>query len=96
MDAVTDKETVPLHADVLLHFVHSDILSCSLTSHGFFVYLRIINDSINSRSPLSLSLSACEAFADTMYNTIWTLGCRPFMNSQRAACICEGEEKDEL
>ncbi|XP_017318925.1 group XIIB secretory phospholipase A2-like protein isoform X2 [Ictalurus punctatus] len=41
-------------------------------------------------------VEACEAFADTMYNTVWTLGCRPFMNSQRAACICEGEEKDEL
>ncbi|XP_072532948.1 group XIIB secretory phospholipase A2-like protein isoform X1 [Salminus brasiliensis] len=41
-------------------------------------------------------VEACETFADTMYNTVWTLGCRPFMNSQRAACICEGEEKDEL
>uniref|UniRef100_A0A4W4F9B0 Group XIIB secretory phospholipase A2-like protein n=2 Tax=Electrophorus TaxID=8004 RepID=A0A4W4F9B0_ELEEL len=41
-------------------------------------------------------VEACEMFADTMYNTVWTLGCRPFMNSQRAACICEGEEKDEL
>ncbi|TSN48507.1 Group XIIB secretory phospholipase A2-like protein [Bagarius yarrelli] len=41
-------------------------------------------------------VEACEAFADTMYNTVWTLGCRPFMNSQRAACICEGDEKDEL
>ncbi|XP_062852025.1 group XIIB secretory phospholipase A2-like protein isoform X2 [Trichomycterus rosablanca] len=41
-------------------------------------------------------VEACEAFADTMYNTVWTLGCRPFMNSQRTACICEGEERDEL
>ncbi|TRY90310.1 hypothetical protein DNTS_018614 [Danionella cerebrum] len=41
-------------------------------------------------------VEACESFADTMYNTVWTLGCRPFMNSQRAACYCEGEERDEL
>uniref|UniRef100_A0A8C2ASK8 Group XIIB secretory phospholipase A2-like protein n=1 Tax=Cyprinus carpio TaxID=7962 RepID=A0A8C2ASK8_CYPCA len=41
-------------------------------------------------------VEACETFADTMYNTVWTLGCRPFMNGQRAACYCEGEEKDEL
>ncbi|XP_052007284.1 group XIIB secretory phospholipase A2-like protein isoform X1 [Xyrauchen texanus] len=41
-------------------------------------------------------VEACETFADTMYNTVWTLGCRPFMNSQRAACYCEGEQKDEL
>ena len=44
----------------------------------------------------SLLPSACEAVADTMFNTVWTLGCRPYMNSQRAACICEGEDKDEL
>lgn len=31
-----------------------------------------------------------------MFNTVWTLGCRPFMNSQRAACICAEEEKEEL
>ncbi|XP_065107206.1 group XIIB secretory phospholipase A2-like protein isoform X2 [Paramisgurnus dabryanus] len=45
---------------------------------------------------LVAKVQACETFADTMYNTVWTLGCRPFMNSQRAACYCEGEEKDEL
>ncbi|KAG7269454.1 hypothetical protein CRUP_029167 [Coryphaenoides rupestris] len=39
---------------------------------------------------------ACETVADTMFNTVWTLGCRPYMNSQRASCICEGEDKDEL
>ncbi|XP_048865551.1 group XIIB secretory phospholipase A2-like protein isoform X2 [Brienomyrus brachyistius] len=41
-------------------------------------------------------VEACETLADTLYNTVWTLGCRPYMNSQRAACYCEGEEKDEL
>ncbi|KAJ8418051.1 hypothetical protein AAFF_G00137600 [Aldrovandia affinis] len=41
-------------------------------------------------------VEACESVADTLYNTVWTLGCRSYMNSQRAACFCEGEEKDEL
>ncbi|XP_023267359.1 group XIIB secretory phospholipase A2-like protein isoform X1 [Seriola lalandi dorsalis] len=41
-------------------------------------------------------VQACESMADALYNTVWTLGCRPYMNSQRAACVCEGEEKDEL
>jgi hypothetical protein len=31
-----------------------------------------------------------------VFNTVWTFGCRPFMNSQRAACICAEEEKEEL
>lgn len=43
-----------------------------------------------------VSPPACETVADTLFNTVWTLGCRPYMNSQRAACYCEGEEKDEL
>ncbi|XP_062303834.1 group XIIB secretory phospholipase A2-like protein [Osmerus eperlanus] len=40
-------------------------------------------------------VEACEAVADTLFNTVWTLGCRPYMNSQRQACLCE-EVKDEL
>ncbi|XP_006887631.1 PREDICTED: group XIIB secretory phospholipase A2-like protein [Elephantulus edwardii] len=40
--------------------------------------------------------SACDSLVDTVFNTVWTLGCRPFMNSQRAACICAEEEKEEL
>uniref|UniRef100_A0A3B3ZB19 Uncharacterized protein n=1 Tax=Periophthalmus magnuspinnatus TaxID=409849 RepID=A0A3B3ZB19_9GOBI len=48
-------------------------------------------------SDLKKSLGlACESMADGLFNTVWTLGCRPYMNSQRAACICEEEEKDEL
>ncbi|XP_040905325.1 group XIIB secretory phospholipase A2-like protein isoform X2 [Toxotes jaculatrix] len=41
-------------------------------------------------------VQACESMADALYNTVATLGCRPYMNSQRAACVCEGEERDEL
>nr|XP_006006519.2 PREDICTED: group XIIB secretory phospholipase A2-like protein isoform X2 [Latimeria chalumnae] len=41
-------------------------------------------------------VEACETVADTMFNAVWTLGCKPFMNSQRASCICQEEERDEL
>uniref|UniRef100_A0A8C6UZH0 Phospholipase A2, group XIIB n=1 Tax=Neogobius melanostomus TaxID=47308 RepID=A0A8C6UZH0_9GOBI len=41
-------------------------------------------------------VQTCESMADGLFNTVWTLGCRPYMNSQRAACICHEEEKDEL
>ncbi|KAF1477150.1 Group XIIB secretory phospholipase A2-like protein, partial [Pygoscelis antarcticus] len=41
-------------------------------------------------------VEACESVADTVFNAVWTLGCRPFMNSQRSACICNEEERDEL
>ncbi|XP_051935616.1 group XIIB secretory phospholipase A2-like protein [Hippocampus zosterae] len=41
-------------------------------------------------------VQACESMADALYNTVWTLGCRPYMNSQRAACVCDGDERDEL
>ncbi|CAL8300055.1 unnamed protein product [Merluccius merluccius] len=41
-------------------------------------------------------VQACESAADTLYNTVWTLGCRPYMNSQRAACVCTEEEREEL
>uniref|UniRef100_A0A8C5SVQ1 Group XIIB secretory phospholipase A2-like protein n=1 Tax=Laticauda laticaudata TaxID=8630 RepID=A0A8C5SVQ1_LATLA len=41
-------------------------------------------------------VEACESIADTIFQTVRTLGCRPFMNSQRSACICSEEERDEL
>lgn len=45
---------------------------------------------------LGTQVQTCESMADGLFNTVWTLGCRPYMNSQRAACICHEEEKDEL
>ncbi|XP_044276475.1 group XIIB secretory phospholipase A2-like protein isoform X1 [Varanus komodoensis] len=41
-------------------------------------------------------VETCESIADTVFKTVRTLGCRPFMNSQRSACICSEEERDEL
>lgn len=53
-----------------------------------------------NQKPLTCSLpflfSACSSAADALYNTVWTLGCRSYMNSQRAACVCSEEERDEL
>lgn len=44
----------------------------------------------------SVSFSACGSLANTLHSTVRTLGCRSYMNGQRAACFCEGEERDEL
>ena len=51
---------------------------------------------INFYTSLRIFQVACDSLADTVFNTVWALGCRPFMNSQRAACICAEEEKEEL
>uniref|UniRef100_A0A3Q3VYV3 Uncharacterized protein n=1 Tax=Mola mola TaxID=94237 RepID=A0A3Q3VYV3_MOLML len=51
---------------------------------------------INKSLGFASSVQACGSMADTLYNTVWTLGCRSYMNSQRAACICDEEERDEL
>ncbi|XP_034007665.1 group XIIB secretory phospholipase A2-like protein [Trematomus bernacchii] len=41
-------------------------------------------------------VKACESMADALHSTVGTLGCRPYMNGQRAACVCEGDQRDEL
>ncbi|XP_033005018.1 group XIIB secretory phospholipase A2-like protein isoform X2 [Lacerta agilis] len=41
-------------------------------------------------------VAACESVADAVFKTVRTLGCRPFMDSQRSACICQEEEREEL
>ncbi|XP_047198348.1 group XIIB secretory phospholipase A2-like protein [Hippoglossus stenolepis] len=41
-------------------------------------------------------VQACDSMAEVLHNTVGTLGCRPYMNSQRAACVCGDEERDEL
>nr|XP_019953243.1 PREDICTED: uncharacterized protein LOC109636125 isoform X1 [Paralichthys olivaceus] len=41
-------------------------------------------------------VQACDSMADVLHKTVGTLGCRPYMNSQRAACVCGDEERDEL
>ncbi|XP_010728641.3 group XIIB secretory phospholipase A2-like protein isoform X2 [Larimichthys crocea] len=58
--------------------------------------LHDICSDLNKSLGFGSKVQACESMADTLFNTVWTLGCRPYMNSQRAACVCEGEERDEL
>ncbi|XP_068184367.1 group XIIB secretory phospholipase A2-like protein isoform X2 [Antennarius striatus] len=62
----------------------------------FRVCLHSICSDINKSLGFSTKVQACESMADALYDAVWTLGCRPYMNSQRAACVCEGEERDEL
>uniref|UniRef100_A0A3Q3EBU6 Phospholipase A2, group XIIB n=1 Tax=Labrus bergylta TaxID=56723 RepID=A0A3Q3EBU6_9LABR len=58
--------------------------------------LHDICSDVNKSLGFVSKVEACESMADTLFNTVWTLGCRPYMNSQRAACVCAGEERDEL
>ncbi|KAM9345457.1 group XIIB secretory phospholipase A2-like protein [Symphorus nematophorus] len=62
----------------------------------FRLCLHDICSDLNKSLGFGSKVQACESMADTLFNTVWTLGCRPYMNSQRAACVCEGEERDEL
>ncbi|CAG09488.1 unnamed protein product, partial [Tetraodon nigroviridis] len=58
-----------------------------------------INKSLGFTSQVqaaALPSSACSSAADALHSTVRTLGCRPYMNSQRAACVCGEEERDEL
>nr|WLG15555.1 phospholipase A2 [Lethenteron camtschaticum] len=41
-------------------------------------------------------IDACETGAEFLYKTVTSFGCKSFLNSQRASCYCEGEDKDEL
>uniref|UniRef100_UPI0037E7DCD0 group XIIB secretory phospholipase A2-like protein isoform X2 n=1 Tax=Semicossyphus pulcher TaxID=241346 RepID=UPI0037E7DCD0 len=62
----------------------------------FRTCLHDICSDVNKSLGFVSKVEACESMADTLFNTVWTLGCRPYMNSQRAACVCAGEERDEL
>lgn len=63
---------------------------------SFRTCLHVICSDLKKSLGLGTQLQTCESMADGLFNTVWTLGCRPYMNSQRAACICHGEDKDEL
>lgn len=63
---------------------------------GFRSCLHDICSDLKKSLGFGTQVQTCESMADGLFNTVWTLGCRPYMNSQRAACICHEEEKDEL
>lgn len=63
---------------------------------SFRTCLHDICSDLNKSLGFGTQVQTCESMADGLFNTVWTLGCRPYMNSQRAACVCHEEEKDEL
>lgn len=45
---------------------------------------------------LKESVQACESTVTLLFDTVMHLGCKPYMDSQRSACICQYEEKNDL
>lgn len=45
---------------------------------------------------LSQSVQACESAVTVLFDTVMHLGCKPYLDSQRSACICHYEEKPDL
>lgn len=45
---------------------------------------------------ISETVKACESTVELLFDAVIHLGCKPFMESQRAACICPYEEKIDL
>ncbi|XP_029691594.1 group XIIB secretory phospholipase A2-like protein isoform X2 [Takifugu rubripes] len=62
----------------------------------FRLCLGSICKDINKSLGFASEVKACSSAADALHNTVATLGCRSYMNSQRAACVCSEEERDEL
>ncbi|XP_029031247.1 group XIIB secretory phospholipase A2-like protein isoform X2 [Betta splendens] len=79
--------------DVCYDTCGSDKYSCDA---AFRSCLHSICSNLKRSLGFVSKVQACESMADALYNTVWTLGCRPYMNGQRAACVCRGEERDEL
>lgn len=62
----------------------------------FLQCLNHICSDIRQAIGLTSSLSACESGVQLVRQAVLRLGCKPYLDSQRAACSCPGEEKDEL
>lgn len=45
---------------------------------------------------ISESVQACETTVALLFDAVIHLGCKPYMESQRASCICQYEEKIDL
>uniref|UniRef100_A0A803JMU3 Group XIIA secretory phospholipase A2 n=1 Tax=Xenopus tropicalis TaxID=8364 RepID=A0A803JMU3_XENTR len=45
---------------------------------------------------ISESVKACETTVGLLFDAVIHLGCKPYLESQRAACICQYEEKIDL
>ncbi|EDL12226.1 group XIIA secretory phospholipase A2 isoform 2 [Mus musculus] len=45
---------------------------------------------------LSQNVQACETTVELLFDSVIHLGCKPYLDSQRAACWCRYEEKTDL
>lgn len=45
---------------------------------------------------ISQTVQACESAVELLFATVMHLGCKPFLDSQREACMCQYEEKVDL
>ncbi|KAG9332359.1 hypothetical protein JZ751_015028 [Albula glossodonta] len=45
---------------------------------------------------LSHSVQACETAVNLLFDAVMHLGCKPYLDSQRASCMCLYEDKQEL
>lgn len=45
---------------------------------------------------LAQHVQACETTVELLFDSVIHLGCKPYLDSQRAACRCRYEEKTDL
>uniref|UniRef100_A0A8C3TNR4 Phospholipase A2 group XIIA n=1 Tax=Catharus ustulatus TaxID=91951 RepID=A0A8C3TNR4_CATUS len=45
---------------------------------------------------ISESVQACESTVQLLFDAVIHLGCKPYLDSQRAACMCRYEDKTDL
>lgn len=62
----------------------------------FQVCLETICRNVQTTLGLDHSVQACETAVTLLFDAVMHLGCKPYLDSQRAACICRYEEKMDL
>ncbi|MCI4375997.1 hypothetical protein PGIGA_G00183000 [Pangasianodon gigas] len=62
----------------------------------FQVCLETICRNVQTTLGLDQSVQACESAVTLLFDAVMHLGCKPYLDSQRAACICRYEEKTDL
>ncbi|TTR03967.1 Group XIIA secretory phospholipase A2 [Bagarius yarrelli] len=62
----------------------------------FHVCLESICRNLQITLGLDQSVQVCESAVTLLFDAVMHLGCKPYLDSQRAACICHYEEKTDL
>ncbi|XP_048855868.1 group XIIA secretory phospholipase A2 [Brienomyrus brachyistius] len=62
----------------------------------FQVCLETICRNVQRTLGLSQSVQACESAVRLLFDAVMHLGCKPYLDSQRASCMCQYEDKAEL